>query len=392
MFLQIRHKQAKTLILALQNLKYLYFIALLPFFIGGHNMLSPDAFYDLSAQHRNELLAFHAKALAPTHQGRGFSGEIVFLDNGEGVYPRLTVAKYPRWQKILTPADRANRFLREINLQASAYYHPNVHWPFKVIFILGVPVAFFRRWEGDLSDFIEDETFGDVGRLSLMIQLAAGVAHCHNRGLVHQDLKPENIFVRDLRASFPGLPEADVWLRPLVADFGSVNLATEIGEFTGSRPYMAPEQWLKTPLGEWTSVFVLGVILHELMSRGIHPIGERSGDWHRQVRPNFNRWQKNDLWRRWLESGCPIAQPLPDSEIADLVAACLSSSPDDRPTLKEVQMALHSILQSHSVTAVAQVDLFLKTAEEDSQAADWPHLISSIEGLKREIEEHYPST
>src|SRR4051812_38315085 len=131
---------------------------------------------------------------------------------------------------------------------------------------------------------------------------------------------------------------------------------------------MAPEQWLTDPLGEWTSVFVLGVILHELMSRGVHPIGERSGDWHRQVRPNFNRWQQNKLWKRWLESGCPITQPLPDGDIAALVAACLSPSPVDRPTLKEVQMSLYGILQRHSVTAAAQVDLFLKTAEEYSHA------------------------
>lgn len=353
-------------------------------------MLSPDAFYELPAKHRNELLAFHAKAREPSDENGGFSGEIVFLDNGEGVFPRLTAAKYPRRREDLAPADRATRFLREIKFQAAAHYHPNVHWPFDAVFILGVPIAYFRRWEGDLSDFIEAETFGDLGRLSLTIQLAAGLAHCHARGLVHQDLKPENIFVRDLRASFSDLPETDLWLRPLVADFGSVNLAAEKSEFAGSRPYMAPEQWQAAPLGEWTSVFVLGVILHELMSRGVHPIGERSGDWHRQVRPNFNRWQKNKLWKRWSESGCPIAQPLPDSEIATLIAACLSPTPVDRPTIQEVQMSLCGILQRRSVTAAAHVDLFLKIAEEDAHATGWPHLTRRIEELERAISEHYP--
>lgn len=353
-------------------------------------MLSPDAFYELPAEHRNELLAFHAKAREPLNKSSGFSGEIVFLDNGEGVYPRLTAAKYPRWRSNLTPADRATRFLREIKLQAAAHYHPNVHWPFELVFILGVPIAYFRRWEGDLSNYIEEDSFGDVGRLSLTIQLVAGLAHCHARGLVHQDLKPENVFVRDLRASFRELPDTDLWLRPLVADFGSVNLAAEIGEFSGSRPYMAPEQWQEAPLGEWTSVFVLGVILHELMSRGVHPIGKRSGDWHRQVRPNFNRWQQNKIWKEWLASGCPVAQPLSDSEIADLVAACLSPSPNDRPRLHEVQTSLCDILRRRSAAASAQVDLFLTVAEEDSSPTGWPHLTKRIEGLERAIEEHYP--
>lgn len=212
----------------------------------------------------------------------GFSGEIVFLDNGDSVFPRLTCAKFPRRREVFSPAERAERFLREIKLQTAAHYHPNVHWPFDVIFILGTPIAFFRRWEGDLSDFIEDPRWGDLGRLSLLIQLSASLAHGHRRGLVHQDLKPQNIFVRDLRTNF-SLPPTDLWFRPLVADFGSVNLAADIGVFTGSRPYMAPEQWHKTKLGEWTSVFAFGIMLHEIMSRGVHPTGERSRDWHRQI-------------------------------------------------------------------------------------------------------------
>ena len=159
--------------------------------------------------------------------------------------------------------------------------------------IHNVPVAYFRRWEGDLSAFIEDEHLSDEGRLSILVQLVAGLAHCQTRGLVHQDLKPENVFVRDLRKNFE-LPEGDLWYRPLVADFGSVNLAAEIGEFRGSRPYMAPEQWSETILTEKTNVFAVGIMLHELMTRGEHPIGTHGGDWHKRINPGFNRWQDND--------------------------------------------------------------------------------------------------
>ena len=219
--------------------------------------------------------------------------------------------------------------------------------------ILDVPVAFFRRWEGDLSDFIEAETFGDLGRVTLMPQLAAGLAHCHGRGLVHQDLEPENIFVRDPRSDFRDLPDNDLWLRPLVADFGSVNLARDKAEFSGSRPYMAPEQWNELALGEWTSVFVLGIILHELISRGTHPIGERSRDWHRGVRPLFNRWQQNKMRRQWCEHGCPIPTPVDDGEIASPIAKCLARSPDERPSLRDVMDHLHANLRRRSPPAAA---------------------------------------
>ncbi|WP_206240443.1 protein kinase domain-containing protein [Novosphingobium terrae] len=347
-----------------------------------------EPFYDLSPEQRGQHLAFLAKAESAMDRSAGFSGEIVFLDNGRNVKPRLTCAKFPKWTQNLPPEERAKRFLREINLQASAHYHPNVHWPFDVIFTMGTPVAFFRRWEGDLSDFIEDENWKDDGRLALLVQLAAGLAHCHARGLVHQDLKPENIFVRDLAATI-ALPKAGFWLRPLVADFGSVNLAAEIGEHSGSRPYMAPEQWAKAGLSEKTSVFVLGIILHELMSCGIHPIGESSHDWHRHINPGFNRWQQNDFWRNWVAAGCPIAQPLDDHELAGLVQACLAVSPNDRPSLLYVQTELHRLLSQRSQAASDQVSVFLHMAATQSEEGEWQHLKQRVATLKRDIEAFY---
>lgn len=352
-------------------------------------MLSPNIFYEMPKENRNNLIAFYIKAKNIIGENHGFSGEIIFLDNGEGVYPRLIAAKFPRWKENLPPVDRATQFLRELKLQASAYYHPNVHWPFDVAFAHGVPIAYFRRWEGDLSNFIEDKTFGDLGRLSLMVQLIDGLVHCHSRGLVHQDLKPENIFVRDLSVNFSDLPKSDLWLRPLVADFGSVNLSKVAGIFSGSRPYMAPEQWQKAPLGEWTSVFVVGVILHELMSRGVHPIGEHSGDWHRVIRPFFNRWQQNDFWKRWSASGCPVAKPFSDISIAAVVAACLSTDWTKRPTLREVQESLFDILMRRSETAAIQVKLFLEMAKYDSSVNGWSHFSTRIKHLEYNINEYY---
>jgi len=345
--------------------------------------------YDMPQHLRHELIACYGKAAAATGQTCGFGGEIVFLDNGENVHPRFIAAKYPRKKSGQSPREGAEAFLREMTLQAQAHYHPNVHWPFEIVMILRVPVAYFRRWEGDLSAFIEDERLCDEERLSIMVQLVAGLAHCQARGLVHQDLKPENVFVRDLRRDLE-LPESGVWLRPLVADFGSVNLAAEIRQFRGSRPYMAPEQWGETVLSERTNVFAAGIILHELMSRGVHPIGERSSDWHRHINPGFNRWQKNNRWRKWTSDGCPIAQTLDHQDIANLVAGCLAISPSDRPSLLEVQAKLLDMLRRRSSNAADQVHNFLHMAESQSAAAEWQHLEGRIEGLKRAIEEHYP--
>lgn len=351
-----------------------------------------ESYFDqLTAEVRNELISSHGGAEKSLETSEGFAGTIVYLDNGKNVVPRYAAAKYPKWKKDLSPKERALRFLRELEVQAESHYHPNVHWPFKITTILGIPVAYFRRWEGDLSCHIEDDSLGDTGRLMLMIQLISGLRHCHSRELTHQDLKPENVFVRDLRKGFRGLPDNDFWFRPMVADFGSVNLASEIGEFSGSRPYMAPEQWKSEPLGEWTSSFVIGIMLHELISRGEHPAGEHLGAWHRCENPLFNRLQKNRYWQKWLDKGCQVARPLANSDLAGVVADCLRIMPCQRPSLIDVQNRLQSILAGQSQAASEQSDLFLREAQNNTTLNNWEYLNGQLGSLRRAIEQAYPS-
>jgi serine/threonine protein kinase len=299
------------------------------------------------------------------------------------------VAKYPILSGSLTPSEAARRFVREIKLQASMQYHPNVHWPFNVMLLLGTPVAFFRRWQGDLSDLIEDPAVDDNARMAILIQVLAGLLHCRARGIVcHQDLKPENIFIRNLRDGFRCQSE-DLPLTPLIADFGSVNLFREAGVFAGSRPYMAPEQWDESPLSEHTSVFAIGVMLHELISRGEHPIGEHGGSWHREEKPTFGRWQRNRHWRRWKEAGCPVVRPLVDSDLANIVARCLEPHPSDRPNLASLQCLLLEALRSRSTNAAGRVELNLTYWTSLARDPEWEFLNRRIDELEGAVLAHY---
>ncbi len=353
--------------------------------------MTSELFYDLPVECLNSLIIYEGKAKSVCKRSQGFSGEIVFLDNGENVFPRYIAAKYPRNDKRLSPGERAKRFLRELELQASAHYHPNVHWPFHTCMILGVPVAYFRGWEGDLSNYIEDSSFGDNDRISFIIQLIEGLLHCNERQLIHQDLKPENIFIRDLRKYFLGLPDYSLWFCPKVADFGSVNLGSEKKIYKGSRPYMAPEQWQKKSLGEWTNVFAIGIILHELMSRGVHPIGVHGGDWHRENNPWFNRWQNDEYWEKWVEDKCPVAKPIANKNLAGIVANCLALCPSRRTNLFDVQQGLLDELAVQSPIARNQVKLDINQAKSLAcPEGEWEHLNEQLKSLKREIEMTYP--
>lgn len=92
---------------------------------------------------------------------------------------------------------------------------------------------------------------GDVVRLGM--QLAACLHYVHGRGLVHLDLKPGNVVLREGRA--------------VLLDFDITRPASHPaprGRPHGTRAYMAPEQCLRAPADPRMDLFALGTVLYEL--------------------------------------------------------------------------------------------------------------------------------
>lgn len=272
----------------------------------------------------------------------------------------------------------AERFLRELRVQRATYYHQFVHWPFDFDIIHDAPIAWFRFWDCDLSSLVEDRRFTFEGRLAMLAYLAAALGHCHARGMVaHQDLKPENVFVQNLRRVAPGLPDASVWRIPKLADFGSVNLASECGEFGGTKAYMAPEQWRRTPLGPHTSVWSLGLIAHELLSFGQHPVGEPMRPWRDRTRPTYQRWQRNRMWLRWLDGGCRPVGGVGDPALDGLIDSCLDPDPAARPPLGEFLAGMLAALRHRSVADHKQAAFrILHAGHLSAGDHDWPTSIA----------------
>ena len=105
-------------------------------------------------------------------------------------------------------------------------------------------------------------------RLELMAKICDAVQHAHQRGVIHRDLKPDNILVDDT-GSAP---------QPKVLDFGvarvidpegrTTTLHTSVGQIVGTVAYMSPEQASARPdeIDVRADVYALGVICYELMS------------------------------------------------------------------------------------------------------------------------------
>gem|GEM_PF-383361 len=159
---------------------------------------------------------------------------------------------------LTDPADLA-RFEREARA-AAAVTHPNV------VRVYDAGVDKDRRFlvmewvDGiDLKQFIRQR-----GRLPLeeaariMSDLLQGLAAIHQAGIVHRDVKPQNVLIdRAGRAKL-----TDFGIARVVRDPG----ATETGTILGSAAYMAPEQALGKPVTPAADLYAAGIILYELLT------------------------------------------------------------------------------------------------------------------------------
>ncbi|HEV8237740.1 MAG TPA: serine/threonine-protein kinase [Thermoanaerobaculia bacterium] len=106
-------------------------------------------------------------------------------------------------------------------------------------------------------------------RLMLFIKVCEGVQHAHQKGIVHQDLKPANVLVA-LRDGKPVPKIIDFGIASALDSWGRAPSGTGIG----TPGYMSPEQWQGEPVDTRTDLYSLGVLLHVLLV-GELPRGER---------------------------------------------------------------------------------------------------------------------
>jgi WD40 repeat protein/serine/threonine protein kinase len=201
--------------------------------------------------------------------------------------------------------------------------HPHIASCYYVRSLGGAPRLFAECVEGgSLESWIESQKLYEGGKaqalervLDVAIQFAWGLAYAHEQGLVHQDVKPDNVLMT---------PEGVV----KVTDFG---LANAVGK-GGTPAYCSPEQARGEPLSLKTDIWSWGVSVLEMFTGEVYwKFGEAA----------------TEVLEGYLDEGAHVTDtpPMPE-DVAKLLQQCFRRNAAERPkNMLEIAGRLQDIYQ-----------------------------------------------
>jgi tRNA A-37 threonylcarbamoyl transferase component Bud32 len=274
-----------------------------------------------------------------------------------------------------------DRFLREARA-AAALDHDNIVAIHGIGEDNGIPYLAMPLLKGQpLGTLLDRGPRPDLATiLKIARDVALGLAAAHEQGLIHRDIKPDNIWIEPI-----GGDDSAVHVRAKILDFGLARprqegqeLLTQTGAILGTPSYMAPEQARGLPIDQRADLFSLGCVLYE-MCAGRRPF--TGADTMAVLtsliadRPYEPRVVNPD-----------IPQPL-----SNLIMLLLEKDVGRRPgSAKEVAEALRQIMPgiaSGAGTSSAAVSHLLQAAPRQAEPyrpkgnGEWKALISALVGL-----------
>jgi len=188
----------------------------------------------------------------------GIGGMAVVYKAYDNVEDRIVAIKILR-EEFATNEDFLRRFKNE-SKAISLLSHPNIVKIYDVSFGDLIQYIVMEHIEGiTLKEYIERQgSLSWKDAVNFSIQILRGLQHAHDRGIVHRDVKPQNMMV---------LPDGTI----KVTDFGIARFArsdqkTITDKAIGSVHYISPEQARGEPTDEKTDIYSLGVMLYEMLT------------------------------------------------------------------------------------------------------------------------------
>lgn len=164
-------------------------------------------------------------------------------------------------------------------------------------------------------------------RIRLMLELTGTLAYLHRQGVLHRDIKPDNLLVS------AGSDSARI-LHLKLMDFGLAHYVGEPGQLVGNPRYLAPELLLGAQMSSQAELYALGLVFYEVFSGQAPFEGESAVE---LARAHVQRAPR------------PLPEDLPP-RMREITSALLEKDPARRPSIEEVMRTLEPFSTSDAAT------------------------------------------
>ena len=247
--------------------------------------------------------------------------------------------------KVLAPELLAGisleRFHREV-LLAAQLQHPHVVPVLTAGEAGGLPWFSMPYVDGDsLRRRLEQGPVPTGEVVSILRDVARALAYAHAHGIVHRDIKPDNVLLSAGSATVTDFGIAKAITAARTGGGGRAETLTQVGTSIGTPIYMAPEQAAADPNADHrVDLYAFGVMAYELIA-GRPPF---QGNTPQRLLAAHMSETPKDV--RTLRPDIPAA-------LADLIMACLAKEPGDRPQqARDLVRVLETVTTSGNAAAV----------------------------------------
>jgi eukaryotic-like serine/threonine-protein kinase len=237
------------------------------------------------------------------------------------------------WLGLDGDSDRASREA----LATARLSHPAIVALFEACPQEGAFYLISELVDGDtLAHLIEGDELDDEEILEIGAALAGALEHAHARGVIHRDIKPQNVLVPARSSDLAAQTPQNLLAAAKLTDFGGASLVgeealTRTGDVLGTLAYMAPEQSEGSEVGVEADLYSLALVIYEALC-GFNPV--RGATPAATVRRIGHPLPALARARRDLPGELTIA-----------LDRALAPAPGDRGTLEELRDALEHTLE-----------------------------------------------